>query len=154
MSAIVSGEFGALLTTVTVPVALPVVVGANCAVKVAACPALIVNGAAIPLMLKPAPEAETWEMVRLADPLFVSVTVWEPVLPVSTEPNVTADGLAPSWLAVPVPDIVIVAGDPAALLTTEMVPVALPADVGAKVALNEALDPGLMVIGVAGPLTL
>jgi len=96
VSAIVSGEFGALLTTVTVPVALPAVVGANCAVKVAICPALIVNGAAIPLMLKPVPEAVAWEIVKLAVPLFVSVTVCDPELPVRTEPNATAAGLAPS----------------------------------------------------------
>jgi hypothetical protein len=53
-----------------------------------------------------------------------------------------------------VPDIAIVAGDPTALLTTEMLPLALPADVGAKIALNEALDPALIVIGIVGPLTL
>jgi hypothetical protein len=95
-----------------------------------------------------------WEIVKLAEPLFVSVMVCDPVLPVRTEPKATAEGLAPSWLAVPVPDIAIVAGDPAALLTTEMLPLALPADVGAKIALNEALDPALIVIGMVGPLTL
>ena len=57
MSAIVSGELGALLTIEMLPVALPADVGANCAVKVAICPGLIVNGVPIPLMLKPAPEA-------------------------------------------------------------------------------------------------
>ena len=57
VSAIASGEFGALLTIEMLPVALPAVVGANRAVKVAICPALIVKGVAIPLMLKPAPDA-------------------------------------------------------------------------------------------------
>ena len=57
VSAIASGEFGALLTIEMLPVALPAVAGANRAVKVAICPALIVKGVAIPLMLKPAPDA-------------------------------------------------------------------------------------------------
>lgn len=92
----VSGEFGALLIIEIVPVALPAVVGANCAVKVAICPTLIVNGVPMPLILKPAPEAVAWEIVKPAEPLFVSVTVCDPVLPVRTEPKATAEGLAPS----------------------------------------------------------
>lgn len=53
----------------------------------------------------------------------------------------------------PVPDIVITAAGPA-LLTTEMLPLADPEDVGAKTALNDVLDPALIVIGIVGPLTL
>jgi hypothetical protein len=152
--AMASGEFGALLTIEMLPAAFPEVVGTNCAVKVAACPALIVSGVAIPLMLKPAPEAVAWEIVKLAEPLLVKVMTCDPVLPVRTEPKATNEGLAPSWLAVPVPDIAIADGEPEALLTTEMVPAVLPAEVGAKIALNDALDPALIVMGIAGPLTL
>jgi hypothetical protein len=49
--------------------------------------------------------------------------------------------------------MVIVAGVPA-LLTTEILPFATPEDVGAKIALNDVLDPALIVIGIVGPLTL
>lgn len=94
-----------------------------------------------------------WEIVRLAVPLFVKVTVCEPVLPVATEPNVTTAGLAPSCPWTPVPDSATAAGEPCALLTIEMLPVALPAEVGANVALNEALAPALIVIGILPPLT-
>jgi hypothetical protein len=55
---------------------------------------------------------------------------------------------------VPVPDRAIAAGEPGALLTIEMLPVAAPAEVGAKMAANEALLPALIVIGKLTPLTL
>jgi hypothetical protein len=48
--------------------------------------------------------------------------------------------------------VIIVVGP--ALLTTEMLPFADPEDVGAKTALNDVLDPALIVIGMVGPLTL
>jgi hypothetical protein len=54
----------------------------------------------------------------------------------------------------PVPDKAIAAGEPGALLTTEILPLAAPADVGAKVAVNEALLPALMLIGIVAPLML
>ena len=52
------------------------------------------------------------------------------------------------------PDKAIVAGEPGALLTTEIPPEAAPADVGAKVAVNDALLPALMFIGMVAPLML
>ena len=54
----------------------------------------------------------------------------------------------------PVPERAIAAGEPGALLTIEILPDAAAADVGAKVAVNEALLPALMVIGIVAPLTL
>jgi hypothetical protein len=149
----VVGEFGALLTIEIVPLAPPPVDGANCAVNEVLWPAPKVFGVASPLMLNPAPVVVAWEIVTLADPLFVNVTVCEPELPVATEPNVTTAGLAPSCPCTPVPDIEIAAGEPCALLVIETLPVALPADVGANVALNEALLPALIVIGMLAPLT-
>jgi hypothetical protein len=35
-----------------------------------------------------------------------------------------------------------------------MLPLALPADVGAKIAVNEVLEPAPTVIGILGPFTL
>jgi serine acetyltransferase len=40
------------------------------------------------------------------------------------------------------------------LLMIEMLPAALPADVGANVVLNEELPPGMIVMGVTAPLML
>ena len=54
----------------------------------------------------------------------------------------------------PVPDKAIAAGEPGALLTTEILPLAAPADAGAKVAVNDALLPALMLIGIVAPLML
>jgi hypothetical protein len=150
---IVVGELGALLTMEIVPVALPPLVGANCAVNEVVWPEVRVFGVASPLMLNPTPLAVAWEIVRVAEPLFVRVTVCEPVLPVVTEPKVRTAGLAPSCPCTPVPDIETAAGEPCALLTIEMLPAALPAEVGANVALNEALAPALIVIGMLAPLT-
>ena len=75
LSVTVTGEFDALLTSEIPPDTLVLVVGVNCAVKVAVCPALIVKGATSPVMLNPAPAVLTWEMVRPAVPEFVKVTV-------------------------------------------------------------------------------
>ncbi len=52
------------------------------------------------------------------------------------------------------PDKAIAAGEPGALLTTEMLPVAAAADVGANTAENDPLLPALIVIGQLAPLTL
>jgi hypothetical protein len=71
-----------------------------------------------------------------------------------TEPKVTDEGLAVSCPCVPLPDIATTVADTCALLIIEMLPAALPADVGANVVLNEALPPGMIVMGVAAPLML
>jgi hypothetical protein len=57
-------------------------------------------------------------------------------------------------VAVPDPDNAIAAGEPGALLTIEMLPVAAPAAVGVKMAENDALLPALIVIGMLAPLIL
>jgi hypothetical protein len=151
---IVNGELGALLMIEMLPTGLPAEVGANWAVNVVLRPAPSVCGTASPLMLKPVPDAVACETVTFADPEFVNVIVWDPLLPTATEPKLTLAGLALSWPWVPVPDRAIAAGEPGELLTTEMLPVAAPADVGAKVAVNDALLPALIVIGIVAPLIL
>jgi hypothetical protein len=57
-------------------------------------------------------------------------------------------------VAVPVPLNVMVVGEFGALLTIEMLPLALPADVGANLALNVVFSPAPNVIGVLNPLIL
>ena len=143
----VIGELGPLFTIDTLPLTLPAVVGANFAVNDVLCPAPSVNGVVIPLTLKPVPDAVACEMVRLAVPEFFNVIVCEPLLPTLTDPKFTLAGVAPSWPCIPVPDKATDAGDPGALLTIETLPDAAPADVGAKVAVNDALLLALMFSG-------
>lgn len=71
----VIGEFGLVFTIDTLPLTLPAALGANFAVNDVLCAAPSVNGVVIPLMLKPVPDAVACEIVRLADPEFVSVIV-------------------------------------------------------------------------------
>jgi hypothetical protein len=145
---------GPLFVIETLPLALPAEVGENLAVNEVLCPAPSVKGVDIPLTLKPVPDALACEIVRLALPEFVRVTVWGLLLPTFTDPKFTLEGLAASCPWVPVPDRAIAAGEPGALLTIEMLPEAAPAEVGAKTAANEALLPALMLIGIVAPLTL
>ncbi len=76
--------------------------------------------------------------VTLAEPEFVNVTVCVPLLPVATEPKFTLPGFAVSCPCTPVPASAIDAGDPGALLTIEIDPLAPPADVGWNTAVNDA----------------
>jgi len=151
---IVIGEFGALLTTVIDPVTLPAALGPNTALNVAALPAAMVNGVVIPAVLKPAPEAVTEEIVTVAVPPFVRLMVCELFVPVVTLPNAAVVGVAANCGCIPVPLKAIVAGEPGALLAIEILPVALPATVGENIAVNEALLPALIVIGMLAPLML
>jgi hypothetical protein len=64
-----------------------------------------------------------------------------PVLPVATDPKFTLPGLDVSWPCTPAPESATEAGEPGALLTIEMDPVALPAAVGVNTALKDALAP-------------
>ena len=96
MSEIASGEPGALLLIETLPVALPAVVGANCAVKVVLPPALIVTGTVNPVMLNPVPDALAAEIVTLAVPELVSVMTSVALLPTKTLPKLYVDGFAVS----------------------------------------------------------
>jgi hypothetical protein len=148
------GELGALLTRVIDPVTLPAALGPNTALNVAFLPAAIVSGAVIPVVLKPAPVTVTEEIVTVALPPFVRLTVCELFVPVVTLPNAAVVGVAANCGCVPVPLKAIVAGEPGALLTIEMLPVAAPAEVGAKPAENDALLPALIVIGMLAPLML
>ena len=93
---------------------------------------MIVTGTVRPLILNPAPVALAAEIVTLADPEFVSIIDWDPLLPTRTLPKLTLDGFADRVACVPVPVKAIVAGEPGALLVSEMLPVALPAIVGAN----------------------
>jgi len=89
-SAIIAGEFVALLTTETLPVTLPTAVGAKAIFNEAFCPAAKVRGSVSPLAVKPAPETLSCEMLTLELPVLLKVTVWLPLLPTFTFPKLNA----------------------------------------------------------------
>jgi hypothetical protein len=152
LRATLSGELGALLVTVTLPLALPVAVGAKAALNVAFWPALMVSGVVIPLIAKPLPDALAAETTTLAVPEFDSVIVWDPLLPTRTLPKLTLEVLAESCPRIPVPLRGMASGELGPLLTSEMDPLTVPAEVGANATLNEVLAPAATVVGVERPL--
>jgi len=83
-------------------------------------------------MLKPVPEALAAEIVTLAVPELVNVTVCDALLPTRTFPKLTLAGLDASVPCTAVPLKPIVAGELVALLATDTLPVTLPAAVGAN----------------------
>jgi len=89
------------------------------------------------------------ENVRVALPLFLSVIGCELLLPTVTVPKLTLVGLAAICGWVPVPLSAIVAGGLGALLVIEILPGALPADVGAKVTVKVKFAPALMLVGAS-----
>ena len=151
---IASGEPGASLVTEMLPVAAPVVVGANFAVNDVPCPAVRVAGVVNPLMLKPVPEALAAEIVTLAVPVFVKVTAMDAELPSTRLPKTTLVGLAVSFPCVPVPlkGIVIVGSE--ALLEIVIEPEALPDTVGANFAVKDLVPPAATVAGTVSPVML
>jgi hypothetical protein len=97
---IVAGEFVALLATTTLPVTLPEPVGAKVTFKVAVFPAARMSPLDKPLTLKPGPEMLSFEMVMLALPELVSVTLWLLLAPTFKVPKLKVEGLTVNWLAI------------------------------------------------------
>jgi hypothetical protein len=93
-SAIVVGEFVALLVMVTLPLTLPAVAGSYTTEKEVLCPAFSVRGRARPVTEKPAPVTLSFDSETLALPVFVSVTVCEELVPVVTLPKLSEVGEA------------------------------------------------------------
>ena|SRR5438874_3766525 len=109
-----------------------------------------------PLVLNPVPAVVTLEIVTLELPLFVSVTLDEPLAPRFTFPKLRLVGFAASRRVgvVPVPPREIDRGEPGALLTSETEPLTVPAALGENTALKEAVLPGAIVKGMAKPVML
>jgi len=91
-SVAVAGEFVALLTNETDPVADPVVSGANESVTLAVLPAAMVIGIAVPVMLNPDPVKFALETETDPVPVFESVTALLTELPSTTLPKATLVG--------------------------------------------------------------
>ncbi len=82
--------------TVTVPLALPVTVGANVTVNPVLCPAAKVKDELMPLRVKPAPLMVTFDTDTLVPPLFVIVPDNDWLEPTVTLPKLSELGLEPS----------------------------------------------------------
>jgi len=152
-SAIDSGELAALLTTVMLPVRLPVAMGANATLKEVDWPAARLKGSAIPVVLKPAPLSVICEMETLEFPVFESVTLCVALVPVVRLPKLSDVGDAESWRIVemPVPASGTTRGEFGVLLINVMLPEKLLAEAGAKPTVNEEEPPGAMESGKARP---
>lgn len=148
---IARGEFGALLTSETDPLTAPALVGANATLNVVLAPAAIVLGNERPLELNPVPLTLAAVIVTLALPPFDRVIVCELLFPVITLPKFTLDGFADNCGCTPVPLNGMDAGDPGALLVSEMLPEALPVAPGANFTVKEVLPPAAIVAGMARP---
>ena len=109
-----------------------------------------------PLALKPAPEIVKLDTVTFEFPVLVRLALSKLLLPKFTLPKLRLVGLAVSRkvAVTPVPLRAIVSGELGALLTSETVPVTLPAAPGVKATLNVALLPAAMVSGTARPVML
>src|SRR3989441_843316 len=151
------GELVALLTSETLPVAVPAVVDAKTTLKLAVCPAAKVSGAVRPLAVKPLPETLICEMLTLELPELVRVTVCGALLlPTVTFPKLRLVGLAVRRKVevTPVPLNAMVEGELGASLTSERLPVTLPALAGAKATLKLVLCPALRDSGTVRPVML
>lgn len=87
VSAIVVGEFVAVLTTDTLPKTVPAVTGEKITVKLALWPTAKVIGTAKPPAANSVPDTLTCEMLTLLLPVFVSTTDCELLPPTSTLPR-------------------------------------------------------------------
>jgi len=68
----VAGEFGALLTMLTLPLTVPAEAGVNCTLKFDDWPGLRESGRARVLVLNPLPATLTWLIVNVPVPLLVN----------------------------------------------------------------------------------
>jgi len=141
--------------TVTFPLALPAAVGVKVTLKFALCPAPKVTGVESPLNAKPAPLAATREIVTLDPPVFVTVSDRTWLLPTCTVPNSRLVGLAPSAPGVtPAPESAMDNAGSTAFEVIARLPLALPADSGAKTMLKVVFAPALSASGLERPLRL
>jgi len=131
------------------------VVGASVTVNVVFAPGLTDFGTAR-FVVKPEPEIVAAVMLRVALPVFVSVTVWLELLPIATLPKATGDGLIVivACVTVPEPLRLIASGEPGALLLIETLPVALVDVVGANVIVKLVVWPGVRLAGALHPVSV
>jgi len=152
-SATTSGEFVALLSTVTLPARLPAEAGANVTLKEVDWPAARLSGSVIPPVLNPVPVALTCEMETLEFPVLEIVTLCVALVPVVRLPKLSDAGAAESWRMVemPVPLSGTTSGEFGVLLINVMLPEKVPAEAGAKPTLNAEEPPAGTESGRTSP---
>ena len=148
-SAIVAGEFVALLSTVTLPDELPVETGENVASSVADCPGARIKPAETPVSEKLAPETLTFDNVTVEFPAFVSVTLRALLFPTATFPKLRPGALVVrnAVAAIPVPLTETVFGELEVSVITDTWPETAPGAFGEKMTLNAACFPAAIVKG-------
>jgi hypothetical protein len=151
LSGIAAGEFGALLTTVTLPLAAPADAGENCTLKLLDCPAPREIGRFSVPVLKPVPLAVTPVIVSVPVPLFVNWIDCVAGEPTVTFPKLALGGVIVSAGCTPLPDTVTTALEPCEL-DIVMLPVMFSEADGLNSTLIAALWPAPMVNPAAIPL--
>lgn len=132
-----------MLVTVTLPLALPAVVGLKTTPNVNVCDGVSVTGPLTPFNVYPVPLTAIDDICTFVLPVFVIVSFFVEEVPVFTVPKARLAELNESVCvaATPVPPKATVAGEFGALLAILTVPARLPAVVGANTALNVAVAP-------------
>jgi hypothetical protein len=149
-----AGEFEELPAKEALAEAVPLAWGAKITVNDAFCPAARVNGNESPLRTNSEVLGVPEKMVTL-EPVALSVAVMLLLVPTTTLPKSKVAGLIPNWpAAVPVPNREIVRFELEAFERTEMLPLALVEELGAKVTPKVKLCPGIRDSGRLKPLTL
>jgi hypothetical protein len=140
---------------VTLPETLSALAGLNATFREVLAPAFRTNGVATPEVCTSVALTLTCEIVRLALPLLVMVTLLVVELPAAMFPKLKAVGVAVmvTVAARPVPLRATVAGEFPALLAMLTAPFRVPAVVGANTAVKVIVAPAATEIGVATPFT-
>lgn len=143
----------ASLTMLTLPEKLPVVVGANFALREAACPAASVRGTASPVPLNPVPLTLICERDTLELPVFVRVTLCVALVPVVRLPKLTEEGDGVSWRTgeAPVPARETISGELGELFTSVRLPEKLLPAGGLKPTVKVEDPPGATESGSDNP---
>ncbi len=149
-----SGEFAALLVTVTLPERLPEPAGSNVTLNEVDCPAARVSGTVKPVALNPAPLSLICERVTLALPLLVTVTPCVVLVPVVMLPKLSEAGATVSCItgAMPAPLSATTSGELVVLLTSVRLPVKLLAEAGVNPIVKVQDPPAATISGTVRPL--
>lgn len=154
MSDSMAGELEALLRNEALAVAVPLARGLKVTVSEALWPAASVKGNDSPETANSGVVTVAEETVTL-EPVALSDAVRLALCPTTTLPKFKLEGETVNWpAAVPVPANEIASVEFEALDTTEMLPLALPAEMGANTAPKVKLCPGIRVRGRVSPLML
>jgi hypothetical protein len=150
------GFTGSLLVTTKLPLLLPLAEGEKVTASCAVWPGVRVAGVVMPLIVKSAPVRASSEIVKLADPVFVSTKLFVVFRPVEMLPKLMVVGFTASCGCelVPVADKLTVTGVLPVSPCTVKVAVSAPAMVGATEIATFDDCPTAKAVGVVIPVTV